>query len=181
MVKDVQQSAAKLHRHYQAKLVAEASFFGQVSHSFETLEAQPDSVQLCFQRAAISCAGVGAKPREWIEAQFTKFEDYTRFMGKRILPQPAQLYGLKAQARFVQWRTERATEEFAEKRRSTKLRSVFAIDERNLRSLCRTLRLPETDVLVKKPEEFSVKFLKSKGIYSLVSEKRAAAVDGEYS
>lgn len=129
----------------------------------------------------MSCTGVGARPREWIEAQFTKFEDYTRFIGKRILPQPAQLYGLNAQARFVQWRSERAVAEIQDRRRSSSIRSALVLDERKLKALCRSLRLPETDVMVKKPEEFSIAFLKSKGIYDLIADKRAAAVDGELS
>jgi hypothetical protein len=177
----LQEMARKLYRHYQAKLIAEASHHCQVSYSFEPLEAQSNKIQTLFQKAAASCIGVGARPREWIEAQFTKFEDYARYLNKRIIPQPAQLYGLHAQARFVQWRVERTAADDREKRRSVTIQSALAIDERKLKSLCRTLRLPETDVLVNRPEEFSVKFLKRKGVYELVSDKRAAAVDGGYS
>lgn len=174
-----EKTACRLYRHYQAKLVAEASYMGQVSMSFERLAKQPHKVQVCFQKAALSCIGVGAKPREWIEAQFTKFEDYTRYFGKRVIPQPTQIYGLIAQGRFVQWRTERAAQEIRSRRQEITIRSAFAIDERNLKSLCRTLRLPETDVMMQKPEDFSVGFLRSKGLYALVADKRRAAMDGE--
>ena len=121
----------------------------------------------------MSCAGIGAKPRDWITAQFSMFENYTRFAGKRLVPQPGQLFGLNATARYAQWHRERDDELQSEKRKGkTVVRGEHTIDERNLKALCRSLRMPETDVLCEKPDEFSVSFLKSKGVYSVVAKKR---------
>jgi len=105
------------------------------------------------------------------------FEEFTRFLGKRIVPQPSQLFGLNAQARYAQWRSEREQEDYRDERKERKVvRGSFTLDERNLKALMRSLRLPETDVLVEKPEEFSIPFLKSKGIYQLVRRRRSEAM-----
>lgn len=94
------------------------------------------------------------------------------------MPQPAQLYGLNAQARYVLWMSERKAELHRDAKRDKTIRHAFAIDERNLKSLCRTLRLPETDVLCEKPEAFTVSFLQSKGVYDLVASKREDRIEG---
>lgn len=170
----LKQLARNLFRHYQGKLMAETTFLGTLDNShFETLDAQPNKVQTSFQKASLSCAGVGAKPRDFIEAQFVMFESYTRFLGKRIVPQPTQLHGLTAQARYVQWFKEREEDDDREERKSKKVvRGKFTLDERNLKALMRSLRMPATDVLCEKPDEFSIAFLKEKGVYSLVKSKR---------
>ena len=119
----------------------------------------------------MSCTGVGARPRDWIEAQFAMFEGYTKWVGKRLIPQPAQLHGLNAQARYLQWKTDDVAERHRDKKKEKSIRDTFSIDERNLKALCKTLRLPETDVLMEKYNEFTRNFLKHKGIYTLVEEK----------
>lgn len=120
----------------------------------------------------MSCSGIGAKPLDWINAQFAMFENYTKFAGKRLVPQPAQLFGLNAQARYAQWHCEREDEQVSEDRKKTTVSRGFAIEERNLRALVRSLRMPENDVLVEKPDEFPIAFLKSKGVYKIVAKRR---------
>lgn len=101
------------------------------------------------------------------------FESYTRFIGKAIVPQPSQLFGMNAQARYVQWTKDRDEDEDREERKTKKVvRGAFTLDERNLKALMRSLRLPETDVLCEKPDEFSIGFLKQKGLYSIVRDRR---------
>lgn len=173
-VDKLKQLARKLFRHYHAKLMAETSFLGTLDNSqFSTLDAEPAKVQTSFQKASLSCAGVGARPRDYIEAQFVMFEEFTRFLGRRIVPQPTQLFGMNAQARYVQWAKERDDEDERSKRKTRRVvRGSFTLDERNLKALMRSLRLPATDVLCEKPDEFSVAFLKHKGVYSIVRERR---------
>jgi hypothetical protein len=94
-------------------------------------------------------------------------------MGKRIVPQPTQLFGMNAQARYVQWFKEREDDDEREERKTKKVvRGKFTIEERNLRALVRAMKKPETDVLCAKPDEFSIGFLKSKGVYSVVKKRR---------
>ncbi len=102
------------------------------------------------------------------------FEEFTRFLGKRIVPQPTQLFGINAQARYAQWWKEREEDEERSERKAKKVvRGAFTLDERNLKALMRSMRLPESDVLCEKPDEFSIGFLKSKGVYSVVRRRRA--------
>jgi len=167
--------ARKLYLHYHSKLMAETAFTGTLDNSmFETLDSQPLKVQTSFQKASSSCGGVGAKPRDYIEAQFVMFEAYTRFVGKRIVPQPTQLFGLNAQARYVQWYKEREEGEDRDERKAKGkvVRGKFTLDERNLKALMRSMRLPETDVLCEKPDEFTIPFLREKGIYRMVRARR---------
>jgi hypothetical protein len=120
----------------------------------------------------MSCAGVGARASEWIESQFDKFEEFTKFLGKRLVPQPGQIFGLTAQARYVQWKRDQADQDHRDKRSATHLVDPHKLEERNLKALMRSMRVPELDVLCEKPDEFSVEFLKSKGIYGVVKKKR---------
>jgi hypothetical protein len=129
-------------------------------------------VKVAFQKAAISCFGVGARPLDWVEAQFVKFEEYRQWFGKLIFPQPQQLHGLNAQARYVQWFAEQRKEKHREERKQRPVVKGFKIEERNLRQLCKTMRLPEIDVLCEKPEQFSIEFLRHKAVYKVVKKKR---------
>lgn len=117
----------------------------------------------------MSCAGVGAKPREYVEAQFAKFEDYARFLGKRILPQPAQLQGVNAQARYLNWKSEQEQDE-RRKQKHYKPLVHFNVDERKLKSLQKMLRKPATDVLLDRCWEFSREFLQQQGVWALVED-----------
>jgi hypothetical protein len=170
---DLKKLSRQLFKHYHAKLMAETTFMGTLDNSlFDSLEAQPNKVQTQFQKAAMSCAGVGARASEWIESQFDKFEEFTKFLGKRLVPQPGQIFGLTAQARYVQWKRDQADQDHRDKRSATHLVDPHKLEERNLKALMRSMRVPELDVLCEKPDEFSVEFLKSKGIYGVVKKKR---------
>lgn len=177
-VNRLKQIARQLFSHYHAKLMAETSFMGTLDNSqFSTLDAEPAKVQTSFQKASLSCAGVGAKPRDYIEAQFVMFEKFTQFFGRRVVPQPTQLFGINAQARYAQWFKEREDDEERSERKTKKVvRGKYTLDERNLKALVRSLRMPETDVLCEKPDEFSVDFLKQKGVYSIVKARRRELV-----
>lgn len=104
------------------------------------------------------------------------FESYTRWIGRRVVPQPSQLFGLAAQARYAQWASDRADEARSDRDKKDVIVRGFTIEERNLRALCKSLRLPPHDVLVKKPDQFPVRFLKHKGVYRLVREQRRKLV-----
>lgn len=93
-------------------------------------------------------------------------------MGKALVPQPQQLYGMTAAARYLQWKQEQRADEVREKRKDKIVVDTFKMEERNLKALMRSMRLPEVDVLCEKPDEFSVSFLKSKGVYKAVKKRR---------
>lgn len=93
-------------------------------------------------------------------------------MGKTIVPQPAQLFGLNAQARYVSWKqgrdddASRQADQF-----EASVRGSFTLDERKLKSLTKVLRATESDVLVERPEEFTRGFLKAQGVWELVEDR----------
>lgn len=128
-------------------------------------------MQQAFVKSAQSANGVGASPREWIEAQFAKFEEFSAFLNRKIIPQPQQLYGLTAQARFLDWKRETIAEKSRDYHGHQSFGAKFKTDKRKLKSLARVLRMPESDVLVEKPEEFSREFLKHRGVLTLVEER----------
>lgn len=164
--------ANRLYEHYHAKLVAEADGMWRVHHSHETLKEQPVSIQLSFRKAALSCAGVGALSRDWVESQFVMFESYKAWIGKLIFPQPSQIHGMGAQARYMQWKTEQRDDVVREKRKDKTVVKALVLEERNLKALCRSMRLNPTDVLIEKCDEFSIGFLKDKGVYRVVKKRR---------
>lgn len=90
------------------------------------------------------------------------------------MPQPAQLVGIKAVARYVQWKTERDASEYRQADRHEKSVRGFKHDERKLKALMRMRRMIEVDVLAEFPDQFSKAFLRHKGIYDVVAEKLAA-------
>jgi hypothetical protein len=107
-------------------------------------------------------------------AQFIKFEEYTSFFGKRILPQPAQLQGVKAAARYVAWKLDKEASDRRHTSQHERVVKGFKQDERKLKSLTRMLRMSETDVMVERPEEFSRDFLKHRGMWDLVRDLKAS-------
>jgi len=88
---------------------------------------------------------------------------------------------LNAQVRYVSWIREYRASLQREQLHEHTIRGAFVIDERNLKSLCRTLRLPEDAVLAEQPEQFTVPFLQAKGVYELVADRREARIEGELS
>lgn len=172
MKEELKELARKLFRHYRGKMMADAPFIN-AQLGRDKLDTEPKKVQTLFLKAAQSCSGVGAKPRDWIESQFDKFEDYTKFIGKRIVPQPTQLFGMNAVARYVQWMSDQEGDAARERsKQKLVVRGEYTIEERNLKALMRSLRMPEIDVLCERPEDFSKSFLKAKGVYEAVREKR---------
>ncbi len=129
-------------------------------------------MQAAFKKSAIACLGIDASPKLFITAQFEKFDEYGRFKRRNIFPQPQHLYGVQAMARYAEY----AAKLEAAKRRQPKKEDEafptkqFALEERKLKSLMRVLRVPDTDVLVERPEQFSQGFLEARGVWDLVSE-----------
>ena len=122
-------------------------------------------------KSAQSSSGVGAKPRDWIVAQFAGFDEYQKWAGRALTPQPAQLHGLNATARYIKYMREEQEQRVRDDRKLVTVAS-FKLDERNLKALCRSLRMPEVDVIVEQPDQFSIPFLKERGLYKIVKNKR---------
>lgn len=100
------------------------------------------------------------------------FESYKTWIGKVLVPQPQQLHGMGAFARYAQWKKDQHDDRVREHRKVKTVANAFVLEERNLKALCRSLRLNPTDALIEKCDEFTVPFLKSKGIYKVVRERR---------
>lgn len=168
----MQKLTEQVYKHYQNKLVSRVSYIGRVHMPFEPLAAQSEAVQKSFKKAALSCSSFGARPKDWVEAQFAKFEEWGQYLDKNLTPQPFQMFGMNAAARYAQWKQERRDEARREKSKTKTVSNAFVLEERNLKTMVRSMRTSEIDVLCEKPDQFSVEFLKSKGVYKAVKAKR---------
>ena len=133
---------------------------------------------MAFEKSAIACLGIDAAPKHFILAQFDKFEEYGRHLRRTIYPQPHHLHGVRAMARFADYDARKVAKALRAPKAEGRAErgGVFALEERKLKSLMRVLRVPDTDVLCERPEEFSPDFLEHKGIWDLVSELYAERV-----
>lgn len=138
-----------------------------------------DRLTLTYKRffldAARDCLDLGADPGDYIEAQFRAFEIYGRGKRRQRLPQPNQLFGLGAQARFAEYVHNRRENDRRDADQVEAVIPEFSREERKLRGLCRRMLLPEADVLARVPAEFTVRFLQHKGIWNLVEAAYRAA------
>jgi hypothetical protein len=125
-----------------------------------------------FHKAADDCHEADAKPKQWIEAQFTRFELFSRKFGKHLLPQPHQLCGPAAQVRFKTFKDSLTRRPSCEDRALKK----HSREERKLKGLIRITRQLESDVLLARPEEFTPDFLRHKGVWNYVESKYRSRV-----
>jgi hypothetical protein len=134
-------------------------------------KAQPASIVQAFTKAAESCAMIQADPKEYIKAQFHMFERYSQYRKRLILPQPAHLHGLGAQARWAEF--HHANEAMAQRSHVGLKKAVkeFFREERKLSGLMRVLKMESAEVLAERPGDFSIEFLRHRGVWKLVKER----------
>lgn len=169
-VVEKKKTAKSLHRMYNSVLISRQTRFAY--NPAPKLVDEPEGVQTAFKKSALACLGIDARPKLFIIAQFEKFDEYGRFKKRTMYPQPQHLHGVQAMARYVDY----AAKQEAAKRRQPNKRdqatrdTTYGLEERKLKSLMRVLRVPDTDVLCDRPEEFSRGFLEHRGVWDLVSE-----------
>jgi hypothetical protein len=120
-----------------------------------------------FMKAAEDCSAAGAGAKQWVEAQFVRFQLYSRKLNKFILPQPYQLCGEAATMRYTMFNA--SLRRLPDRR--DKALEQHSREERKLKGLVRVCRQPESDVLLARPEEFTPGFLRYKGVWSYVESK----------
>lgn len=120
-----------------------------------------------FTKAAEDCHSAGASAKQWVEAQFIRFQLYSRKLNRHILPQPYQLCGEAAVMRYTMFKDslQRRPD------RQDKAFELHAREERKLKGLVRVCRQLESDILFARPEEFTPGFLRHKGVWNLVESK----------
>ena len=123
-------------------------------------------------KAALACDGIDAQPKKFIIAQFDKFSTYGGYRKKRMFPQPHQLHGLAAQARYIEWKSEQQARDAraVSSVKSAHGRGHFAAEERRLKGFMRMMRATPHEVLTERPEEFTPEFLEHKHVWDLVEE-----------
>ena len=148
---------------WSGALFAKVHLGQRSTHSWAGLST---TLRAQFRAAGVSCQAVNADPREYVMAQFSAFEQYTRWKGKRtpILPMPNQLHGLAAQARFIEWKAGRPATTSATPARQV---TEHYREQRKLNALCKRYGRQESDVLTTAPGEFTREFLQFKGVWGL--------------
>jgi len=170
MTAEIDKLAAGLCDLYNDMLVAR--IFQGAGVVFDSFADLTPTYQRYFREAARSCIASKAEPREYVMAQFAAFERYGRFAKakRQMLPQPNQLFGLGAMARYAEWS---AAQEKSRRRRpeahAAQLKQHFR-EQRKLDGLCRHRRLPESEVLAESPGEFTPDFLRHKNVWHFVKE-----------
>lgn len=143
----------------------------------QTLRRITDSSRDAFVEAADQCGRLGAKPGDYVRAQFDFFDWVSGFRGRTLIPTPRQLCGEKAAER---WRRFADGQKFARSDADAVLRSrrtvpgseaqffepdlqlkAFARDERKLANLAVVLRLDRGEILRRFSGEFSPDFVES--------------------
>jgi len=142
------------------------------------LTMQPPSVQKAFMTAAHDCIGAGAQSKRWVRAQFVKFEEYSQHYKRKLVPQPAQLFGLAAQHRYVQYVSQLEERKQRADVEPHRIHEKYKREYRKLQRLVRVMRVTESDVLIERPEEFTPDFLDHLGVWDLVCETYAERTDG---
>jgi len=146
--------------------------------NFESNYATLDGVaKRAFRNAAAAAMQVGAEPREYVVAQFQRWAEISQWKGKTLLPMPTHLASLGAQARYIQFKLQKAARTDRAPKASDSAHREFFREERKLKGLVRMLRNTPEDVLAESPEEFSREFLEHKMVWPLVQvrwqERRA--------
>lgn len=125
-----------------------------------------------FIELATVIMSIGAKPFDYIHAQFEEFARLSKLMGKRrpILPQPNQLLSTGAHVRYVTYRSSLEGDAQARRLRKNSVQT-YAKDERTLRRYMREFKLTEGDVLTMYTNKFSRAFLRNKGIWDVLKSQ----------
>jgi hypothetical protein len=135
------------------------------------LDEVDQTARRAFMNAAQACIDLGADPREFIVAQFAMWRSASAYHKKFLLPQPPQLASLAARVRYLQ---HKANVEIRISRKPKPEegdgRHRFFVEERHLKGLARMQRRDPVDVLAEQPEQFSIEFLKHKGVWSVVRD-----------
>ena len=121
-----------------------------------------------FEIAAQYCVMMGADPRDYVAAQFSKFEELSKDIGRWIIPSPGSLSTLAAQVRYIEC-MKRKAERTDKKPPKTEV-SKWYRESRRLKGLAKALRMSESDVLAERPEEFSKEYLEYRGVWSIVRD-----------
>lgn len=138
-----------------------------LNSSYDTIDK---TAQREFRKAAEACIQVGAEPREFVAAQFKRWGEISQYKNKVLLPMPQHLASVGAQARFIQYKLQKAERSDRQILPDKSHTREFFVENRKLKGLVRVTRQPEEDVLTERPEEFSKQFLKHKGVWRLVEE-----------
>lgn len=135
---------------------------------------QKKSSRQPFMAAAASCKEIGADPREYVQAQFVKFDKLSDYRQEKLLPLPCHLAGPVACATLVAFRAEL---EEHQARRGPAPKTDFGVEEARLRGLAEFNGTIATRILLTMPTQFSKAFLKSKGVWQDVKDRYQSAGD----
>lgn len=169
MVLSVHEAAREIYRLYHDHMFSEIGLLATNRHkTVPSIKKQPLSVHMQFIAAAESCLSVDANPKAYVVAQFKAFAEYSQFFKKRMFPQPTQLAGLGAQARYLKYKAQQEDSAARKPTDDQKQVKTFYREERRLKGLSRMLRLTPEEVLTSRPKEFSKEFLQTQNVWPLV-------------
>lgn len=144
---------------------------GHRGRSMDDFDDLTKTAQDHFIRATKSCVKIGAKPREYLVAQFDAFMRMCRGRRQIMLPQPNMIFGIKAQARYVEWKATQDRHRRHDSDEVTPEDKRFFREERKLQAWSKRSRTPAADLLIANPAEFTKAFLIHKGVWDQVEEK----------
>ena len=181
------QTAQKIYSAYQMACTAnvlagraEGNFerVGMASSGITTpLSYADQTARRMFMRAATFCLAIDADPVEYVTAQFARFSELTKYLGKTVLPQPAHIASVGGQVRYLEHKRRKA-ERADRKALPESEHKKWYREERKLRGLVKMLRVTEEDILADRPEEFSQEFLEHRGVWHLVKDLRSERING---
>lgn len=167
--------ARRLFRLYYEYLAPRGSKFEFYRNSIPAWKTQPSTVKLAFKRAAKTCAELKAKPQQFVESQFLKFDRLSVYHRRPILPQPHHFNGPSAVTGYMEYKNE-----LLDRKARTAMKATHtdhSVEQDKLSSLALFHGCRETVVLTKLPQEFSREFLKHKGVWGRVKEKFISAAE----
>jgi len=167
--------ARQLFRLYYEYLAPRGSKFDFYRNAIPEWRTQPATVKAAFKKAAETCEWLKAKPQQYMESQFIKFDRLSVYKERPILPQPYHLNGPSAITAYQEYKRE-----MADRRASRAVKSIhksFTIEQDKLSSLALFHGCDEQKVLSKLPQEFSKAFLKHKGVWRQVKERFISATE----
>lgn len=127
-----------------------------------------------FKKAAAVCLEMSAPPKRYIIAQFAAYKDMkekhrdARYSFMYTVPRPSNLYSDFARVNYIAYVASRRAAKQREIVHAPTETPTFFRDERKLQGLATALRMPATEVLARKPYEFSQPFLKHRGVWDVV-------------
>jgi hypothetical protein len=132
-----------------------------------------------FLQAAETCIACGADPRAYVEAQFAAFAKIKQH-GKRprlLLPMPHQIFGMGAQLRYLEYQVALQAAEDLDARHVPSQHKPHYREDRKLQGMSKRTGLPEIDVLMLHPAEFTKAFLKHRGVWAHVKARYDEQMD----